>query len=147
MDPVPAIALSLTLVSSAVTDLGRRRIPNVLTGSAAAVAVGLAALDLSVGLAEALSVALMLGLPLAGLAALRPEGFGMGDAKLIGVMALFMGWGVWVPLVAGLGLATLSGIAIGLGRNLRSLPVNLPLAPFLAVAALPFLVAAGPWLH
>lgn len=139
MDLVPAIALAVTLGISAVTDLGTRRIPNLLTGSAAAVAVGLSAFGASTALPEALAVATMLTLPLGALAITRPDGFGMGDVKLIGVMALFLGWGVWVPLVAGLGAATFFGVAVAAARRSGWDPVALPLAPFLAIATVPSL--------
>lgn len=141
MEAGPAIVLTLTLAISSVTDIGSRRIPNLLTGAAATAAVLLAALGHSVDPVEAVAVTAMLGLPLASLALLRPEGFGMGDAKLIGVMALLMGWDVTGPLVAGLGLAAVTGIAIGLRRRERSISIALPLAPFLAVATVPFAVA------
>ena len=147
MDPAPAIALTLTLAISSVTDIGERRIPNVLTGSAAIVAVLLSVLGISTAPVEAVAVALILGLPLAALAILAPDGFGMGDTKLIAVMALFMGWDVWFPLIAGLGLATVIGAVAGRGRSSGRWSVALPLAPFLAIATVPFLVATAPMLH
>lgn len=145
METLPAIALTLTLVASSVTDLGERRIPNLLTGAAAVLALVFATFGLSIGLVESVTVAAIIGLPLAALAILRPDGFGMGDAKLIGVMSLFMGWAVWTPLVIGLGLATLVGIGIGLVRSSR--PTGMPLAPFLAASTVPFLVLSAPLLH
>jgi leader peptidase (prepilin peptidase)/N-methyltransferase len=148
VEPFPAVALAVTMVASAVTDLAGRRIPNLLTGGAAGVAILLAGFGLSIGLVESLAVAVIVGIPLAALAILRPDGFGMGDAKLIGVMALFMGWAVWVPLVTGLGLATLVGIGIGLVRCSRSTDsFGLPLAPFLAASTVPFLAVSVPMLH
>ena len=147
MDPAPAIALTITLAISSVTDIGRRRIPNLLTGSAAVVALLLAALGFSVGPLESVIVALTLVFPLAALAILRPEGFGMGDVKLIGVMALFLGWEVWLPLLGGLGAATLAGTIIALGRGRAGRSVALPLAPFLTAGMIPFLAAALPLLH
>lgn len=139
------------MVISAVTDIDRRQIPNPVTGLAGILAVLMAVAGLSVGVIEALSSALVVGLPLAALALVRPEGFGMGDAKLIGVMALFLGWGVWMPLLAGLGLATCFGIGMRLLGPRRDAPVGLPLAPFLAVASLPILspilISAVPLLH
>ena len=147
MDPAPAIALTITLAISSVTDIGRRRIPNLLTGPAAVVALLLAALGLSVGPLESVIVALTLVFPLAALAILRPEGFGMGDVKLIGVMALFLGWEVWLPLLGGLGAATLAGTIIALGRGGAGRSVALPLAPFLAAGMVPSLAAALPLLH
>jgi leader peptidase (prepilin peptidase)/N-methyltransferase len=147
VDPAPAIALTITLAISSVTDIGRRRIPNLLTGPAAVVALLLAALGLSVGPLESVIVALTLVFPLAALAILRPEGFGMGDVKLIGVMALFLGWEVWLPLLGGLGAATLAGTIIALGRGGAGRSVALPLAPFLAAGMVPSLAAALPLLH
>ena len=147
MDPAPAIALTITLAISSVTDIGQRRIPNLLTGPAAVVALLLAALGFSVGPLESVIVALTLVFPLAALAILRPEGFGMGDVKLIGVMALFLGWEVWLPLLGGLGAPTLAGTIIALGRGGAGRSVALPLAPFLAAGMVPSLAAALPLLH
>lgn len=147
MEAAPAIVLTLTLAISSVTDLGSRRIPNLLTGPVAVVAIALALLGLSVAPLEAIAVASMLGLPLAALAIIRPDGFGMGDVKLIVVMALLTGWGVWGPLVAGLGLATVIGLAIGFRDAGREGSIALPLAPFLAAGAVPFAAASLPLLH
>jgi Flp pilus assembly protein protease CpaA len=71
----------------------------------------------------------------------------MGDVKLIGVMALFLGWEVWLPLLGGLGAATLAGTIIALGRGRAGRSVALPLAPFLTAGMIPFLAAALPLLH
>ena len=143
MEPVSALVLFLVLVISSATDLITRRIPNSLTGTAAAVAVLLACLGLSAGPIEVVVVAAMLSLPLGALAILRPDGFGMGDVKLVGVMALFMGWEVWLPLTFGLAGATFFGAAAALFERSSPRSVSLPLAPFLALAAAPLLVAAA----
>lgn len=135
------------MVVAAVTDLDRRRIPNLLTGLSAFLAVAMASAGLSIEVPEAVAAATAVGLPLGALATFRPDGFGMGDAKLIAVMALFLGWEVWLPLFAGLTLATCFGLVTRLSKPSRSGSVCLPLAPFLAAGTLPLAASALPLLH
>lgn len=132
------------MILAAITDVTWRRIPNLLTACSGLTALLLSLAGQSVGPIEAVVTSLIVGIPLAALAMFRPDGFGMGDAKLIGVMALFMGWGLWVPLVSGLGVATVTGTAISLAGSTGDGPVCLPLAPFLALVTVPFVLVAMP---
>src|SRR3982750_1672515 len=71
-----------------------------------------------------------------GLAALlRPDGMGMGDAKLAGVMGLALGPPVALALLVALGAGTLYGALAGAR--------TMPFAPFLAMGAVGALVGSG----
>jgi leader peptidase (prepilin peptidase) / N-methyltransferase len=134
--------LAATLLAASVTDLRARIIPNALTGTAALAAVALAAGSGPAALAASLGAALLLGLPFALLSLAFPEGFGMGDTKLITVIALFLGWPVLVAVMAGLALAGIAGLGHCLARRAAPSDTALPLAPFLALGTAAVAVAA-----
>jgi len=138
--PVEASAVCLALLIGSVTDLRSRVIPDLVTIPAAAVVVAALVLSAPVsdGLGAGVLTASMICLPLGALSVLRPGSFGMGDVKLIAVMALAAGPAVWMPLVPGFGIAAGYGLVksgvdgTGVGRT------TLPLAPFLAVPGVAF---------
>lgn len=120
-DPVRLIlvlAATPVMVALAVIDIEHRRLPNVLLGFLALLALGLrigGGDDIAAaGLAAA-------GVFVAGLALDRVarrfgvrQGLGMGDAKLMAVVALALP----LPLaLAALGTAALLGVAVGLARR------------------------------
>jgi leader peptidase (prepilin peptidase)/N-methyltransferase len=116
--------LAAVLVAAVVTDLRARRIPDVLTVPAALTALALGG-HLAAGVAAA---------GLLGAAALAsPEGMGLGDAKLAGVMGLCLGPAVVLAMLAACALATLYGIGLALRHGLAAArAATVPLAPFLA---------------
>ncbi|MDP2710734.1 MAG: prepilin peptidase [Solirubrobacteraceae bacterium] len=139
---VMGLVLVAFLVPIALIDLDHRIIPNRLTLPAAVIAVVLGtALDPG-GQVERLiagaAAGLVLGLP----ALLRPTGMGMGDAKLIAVIGLFLGLAVipafFVAFVAG----TVVGIGVIMRKGMmvgRKTPI--PFGPFLALGAVVGLLA------
>jgi leader peptidase (prepilin peptidase)/N-methyltransferase len=129
--------LVLVLVPCALIDLEHRIIPNRITGPAALLALALG-LGLSPG-AESWQIlwALAAGAFLGVAAFVYPAGMGMGDAKLVFVMGLFLGGPVFVALL----IALLANVAVGLvlvaRRGLRvARKTTLPFAPFLAAGGL-----------
>lgn len=133
---VLGLVLVAFLVPIALIDLDTRIIPNRLTLPAAVLAVVLGtALDPG-GEVERLiagaAAAAVLGLP----ALLRPSGMGMGDAKLVGVLGLFLGAAIvpafFVAFVAG----TVVGIAIIMRKGMsQGRKTAVPFGPFLALGA------------
>jgi leader peptidase (prepilin peptidase)/N-methyltransferase len=127
------LVLCLVLVTITLTDLEQRIIPNkvVLAGALAAVAiVAIGEPDDLVehGLAAAIAGGIMFVIALA-----YPRGMGMGDAKLVAMIGLFIGRAVAPATLIGFLLGALVGVAMiarhGAGARKRAIPFG----PFLAV--------------
>ncbi len=137
MPLLAAAVLIVTLVVVSVTDLRRRVIPDNVLLPAAAVGAACAALYGMETLASHLLAAIVVSLPLLVAALVKPEGMGMGDAKLVALIGLYLGWQAVPALLIGLLLAGMTGVLIALGRRLPPSRTALPLAPFLALGAVP----------
>lgn len=130
------------LVPIAAIDIDTRKIPNKLTLPAAVLALALGtALDPG-GEPERLLAALAFGGVLALPALLRPGGMGMGDAKLVAVLGLFLGWAVAPAFL----VAFVAGTAVGVGVMIRKgiaagRKTALPFGPFLALGGIVGLLA------
>ncbi len=133
--------LLATLLIASATDLRSRLIPNWLVALAALAGLGAAAAGGGVG--PALLSGLLAAAPFLAAALIRPEGMGMGDVKLAGVIGIYLGSTVWFALAIGLALAGLTGVMISLGRRLPPSQTMLPLAPFLALGTGLVLVLGG----
>ncbi|MBK5231493.1 MAG: prepilin peptidase [Thermoleophilia bacterium] len=132
MSLTAGIVLTSTLAAVSVTDIRRRVIPNRALLVAVALWLGITVWSGGEGAASALIAASVITSPLLVAALVRPEGMGMGDVKLVAVISLYLGWGAWVALLAGLFLAGLTGVLISLGTRRPPSETSLPLAPFLA---------------
>jgi leader peptidase (prepilin peptidase)/N-methyltransferase len=141
---VMGIVLVAFLVPIALIDFDTKLIPNRLTGPAAILAIVLGvALDPS-GQVERLiagvAAAAVLGIP----SLINPSGMGLGDAKLVGVLGLYLGSAVmpafFVAFVAGtavgIWIIASKGMAVG-----RKTPV--PFGPFLALGGVVGLLAGN----
>ncbi len=130
------LVLCVVLVTITLTDLERRIIPNkiVLAGSVVAVGIVLAAapetLDTRV-IAAAIAGGLMFVLALA-----YPRGMGMGDAKLVGMMGLFLGRAVAPAVLIGFALGALVGVAMIARQGSGARKQAIPFGPFLAVGGI-----------
>jgi leader peptidase (prepilin peptidase)/N-methyltransferase len=133
MSLLPAILLLVLLALASATDLRSRIVPNGLTLAGGLAGLSIAAFDGPAGLMTAVSAGLAVAAPLLLVALARPDGMGMGDVKLVAVLGVFMGWQAWPALLAGLMLASLTGMVIALRGGRRPSAVALPLAPFLTV--------------
>jgi len=130
----PAVALLLvTLAVASATDLRSRVIPNWLVALAASAGLALATAGGEAG--PALLMGCLVASPFLAAALVKPEGMGMGDVKLAGVMGICLGPSAWLAIAFGLALAGLTGILISLGQRLPPSRTALPLAPFLALGA------------
>jgi leader peptidase (prepilin peptidase)/N-methyltransferase len=134
---VLGIVLLAFLVPIALIDLDHHIIPNRLTIPAAVLALVLgSALDPG-GELERVIAGLAAGTVLALPSLLHPKGMGMGDAKLVAVLGLFLGLAVvpafFVAFVAG----TVVGIAVlvrkGMSEGRRT---KIPFGPYLALGGL-----------
>jgi leader peptidase (prepilin peptidase)/N-methyltransferase len=148
--PFPAGAfmatLAMVLLAAALIDLRSLILPNGLTSAAAALSLGLAWRGAGDGVLVGLAAAAISCLVLVAVRALSREvdgapGLGLGDVKLVGALALWLGaLTPWVvAMAAGLGLA---GAWIG-----RSGPTRRPFGPMIAISAwsLGWLMEMGFW--
>jgi leader peptidase (prepilin peptidase) / N-methyltransferase len=121
------LLLAAVLVLAVVCDLRARRIPDAVTAPGAVAALALGG-HVIAGVAAA---------GLFGAAALaRPDGMGLGDAKLAGVMGLCLGPPVGPALLVACGLATAYGLGVALARGVAAArAVAVPFAPFLAAGS------------
>ncbi|MGK2932289.1 MAG: prepilin peptidase [Solirubrobacterales bacterium] len=140
MSLTAGIILTSMLAVVSVTDIRRRVIPNRALSAAVALWVGVEVWTGGEGAASALLAAAVIASPLLVAALVRPEGMGMGDVKLVAVIALYLGWGAWVALLAGLFLAGLTGVLVSLGNRRHPGETTLPLAPFLAAGVIIYLI-------
>ena len=118
-----AVVLFTALALAVVYDLRERRIPNAVTASAALLALALGGLE-PARLAAGAAAGAFLGVP----ALVCPDGMGLGDAKLAGVMGLALGPPVAVAILVACGAGTAYGLV--------ARAATLPFAPFLALGAL-----------
>lgn len=142
MSLLAAAVLVVTLVVVSATDLKQRVIPNRVLLPAAAIGVTASALTGPEALLSDLAAAAVISSPLFAASLIRPDGMGMGDAKLVAVIGLFLGWQALPALLIGLFLAGMTGVLIALGKRLPPSRAALPLAPFLALGALPVTFAS-----
>ncbi len=148
-DTAAGIALSVTLVlllvPAALIDLEHRIIPNRLTATGAVLAVVLGtALDPS-GEPERLIAGAAAGGFLLVAALAYPNGMGMGDVKLAGVMGLFLGAAVAPALL----IALVAGVAVGAVIVARKgaqagRKTAVPFGPFLALGGIVAVFAGQP---
>jgi leader peptidase (prepilin peptidase)/N-methyltransferase len=141
---VLGIVLVAFLVPIALIDLDHKLIPNRLTGPAAVLAVVLGtALDPG-GEVQRLIAGAAAGAALGLPSLLHPGGVGMGDAKLIAVIGLFIGWAVVPAFFVAVIVGTVVGIAVIARKGLsagRRTPI--PFGPFLALGAVVGILAGN----
>jgi leader peptidase (prepilin peptidase)/N-methyltransferase len=146
--PAAAIAVAgllATLAAASLTDLRSRRIPNRLTLGSALFGAAVAAAQSPGRLGMALAAAVAVSLPLFVTALVRPEGLGMGDAKLVAVLGLYLGWAAWPALLLSLLLAGLTGAFVAVATRMPPARTALPLAPFIAFGTVgSLLLGSGP---
>jgi leader peptidase (prepilin peptidase)/N-methyltransferase len=133
-----ALVLGLAFVAFhvpiALIDLDYRIIPNRMTAPAAIVAVVLGTVLDPGGQVERLIAGAAAGGLLALPALLRPKGMGLGDAKLVAVMGLFLGAAVVPALFIAFIVGTLVGIAIIMRVGMvQGRKTAVPFGPFLAL--------------
>jgi leader peptidase (prepilin peptidase)/N-methyltransferase len=141
----PGLALVLLMVPVAFIDLDLHIIPNRLMAIGAVLAVGLTAALSPGDLVEHLVAGAAAGGLLLVAAIVRPDGMGMGDVKLAGVMGLFLGLAVIPAMFAAFVLGSLAGVVV----MLRTEPgerrgKGIPFGPSLAAGAVLALLAGEP---
>lgn len=135
--------LVATLAAITVTDLERRIIPNRILAASALAWLAIAVPFAGGELVEGIVAALVAGGFLGAIALAYPSGMGMGDAKLCGLIGLYLGASAAVALLVALLAGSLAGGILiarhGQGARKRAIPFG----PFLALGGLVGLFA-GP---
>jgi leader peptidase (prepilin peptidase)/N-methyltransferase len=142
---VLGLVLVTFLVPIALIDLDHRVIPNRLTAPAAVLGLVLGtALD-PAGEVERLLAAAIGGGILFTISMLHPGGMGMGDAKLVGVLGLYLGAALAPAFLIALVVGTVVGVVIVLRvGTTRGRKTAVPFGPFLAFGAVVALLAGAP---
>jgi leader peptidase (prepilin peptidase)/N-methyltransferase len=133
---VLGLVLVAFLVPIALIDADLRVIPNKLTLPAAVLGLVLGtALDPG-GEVERLIAGVAAGGVLALPSLLHPKGMGMGDAKLVAVLGLYLGRAILPAFFVAFALGTLVGVAIMIHKGMHAgRKTAVPFGPFLAIGA------------
>jgi leader peptidase (prepilin peptidase)/N-methyltransferase len=134
----PVLHASLVLLAAAVSvaDLRSRLVPDVALLAALAVAVPLCALCEPSGLPVRFSAAAGAGGLLLVAALIRPEGMGLGDAKLAAVLGFYLGTDVVAALLLAFATGSAAGLLLVLRHGWQARSRTIPFAPFLSLGAL-----------
>jgi leader peptidase (prepilin peptidase) / N-methyltransferase len=127
------LVLCTVLMAVVLTDLEQRIIPNaiVLAGAIAGVAIVLVG-DLG-DLGERTLAVAIAGGALFALALLYPRGMGMGDAKLVAMMAIYLGRAIAPALLVGFATGALVGLVMIARHGGAARKHAVPFGPFLAL--------------
>ena len=130
---VLGLVLCAILVAITLTDLELRIIPNafVLAGAIAGVAIVLG-FDLGELDQRAIAVAAAGGAFLL-IAFIYPRGMGMGDAKLVAMMAIYLGRSIAPAVLVGLLVGSVVGAAMIARNGAEARKQAIPFGPFLAL--------------
>jgi leader peptidase (prepilin peptidase)/N-methyltransferase len=128
-----AVSLGGLLAATTVTDVNRRLIPNEYLGIGALVCLAIVLATDTGSLGERAAAALGATCTLLVPAAIGPDGMGMGDVKLAGVMGLYLGSAVVVALLAGFAAGGLVAIALLARGGWAARQRTIPFGPFLAL--------------
>jgi leader peptidase (prepilin peptidase)/N-methyltransferase len=131
---VLGLVLVAFLVPIALIDADHRIIPNKLTLPAAVLAVVLGTVLDPGGEVERLIAGVAAGAVLAVPSLLHPKGMGMGDAKLVAVLGLFLGSAVAPAFFVAFAVGTAVGMAIMIRKGMSAgRKTAVPFGPFLAI--------------
>jgi leader peptidase (prepilin peptidase) / N-methyltransferase len=130
---VGGLVLCLVLVVITLTDLEQRIIPNKVVAAGSVAAVALVAIGDPDMLVEHVASAAIAGGLMFLLALAYPRGMGMGDAKLVGMIGLFIGRAVAPATLIGFALGALVGLWMIARRGSAARKEAIPFGPFLAL--------------
>jgi leader peptidase (prepilin peptidase)/N-methyltransferase len=105
-------SLVLMLGVVTVSDLRTRVVPDRPLAGGLIVALGLCALTDPAGLPERLAAGAGAAGFLLAAALIRPEGMGLGDVKLAGVLGVYLGAAVIVAMVVAFAAGSFAGVAL-----------------------------------
>jgi leader peptidase (prepilin peptidase) / N-methyltransferase len=134
------LVLCALLVVITLTDLELGVIPNPVVGFGALAGLAILALTDPGDLPEHLVAAAIGGAILALIALSYPRGMGMGDAKLVAMMGIFLGRALTPAVLIGFAVGALVGLAMIARHGSEARKRAIPFGPFLALGGV-----AGLW--
>ncbi len=142
---VLGLVLVTILVPLALIDFDRQILPNRITYPAFVVGVALGFAIDAAGMPDRLLAAAVAGGSIGLVALLMPRGMGMGDAKLLAVLGVFLGSSVAVAVAVALVSGTLVGaIIVGRVGMAAGRKTAVPFGVFLALGGVVAVLAGEP---
>jgi leader peptidase (prepilin peptidase)/N-methyltransferase len=130
---VLGLTLCTVLMAITLTDLELRIIPNVIVGFGALAGIAIVLVfDLGDVGQRALAVAIAGGVLLL-VALAYPRGMGMGDVKLVAMMAIYLGRSIAPALLIGFAAGAAVGVAMIARQGAAARQSAIPFGPFLAL--------------
>ena len=119
-----------------ISDLRTRLIPNGPLGASLGLALGICALTEPHQLPERLAAGACAAGFLLAAALIRPDGMGLGDVKLAGVIGVYLGAAVVVAMLVAFAAGSIVGLGLIARRGWAARSRAIPFAPCLALGAL-----------
>jgi leader peptidase (prepilin peptidase)/N-methyltransferase len=119
-----------------VSDLRTRLIPDAVLAAGLCVALAVCLLSDPHGVLERLVTGAAAGGFLLAAALIRPDGMGLGDVKLAGVLGIYLGVRVAEAMVVAFAAGSIAGLVLIVRHGWAARSRTIPFAPFLAVGAL-----------
>jgi leader peptidase (prepilin peptidase) / N-methyltransferase len=143
-DAILGLLLVSALVPIALIDLDHRRIPDAITGPAAIAAVAALALTQPDRLPEHLGAGAAAFTAFLLVALAKPNGMGMGDVKLAGVLGLYLGAAVAPALLIAFAAGSATGmVLIAQNGAVVARKMQVPFGPFLALGGVTGVLAGS----
>ncbi len=141
------LVLCLLLVVITLTDLEQRIIPNRILGAGAIAGLVIAIVGAPGSVPERLVAAAVGGGALFLIAMAYPRGLGMGDAKLVGMMGIYLGSALAPTVLAGLLAGSVVGVTMIAHGGAEARKRQIPFGPFLALGGVVGLLAGDSIVH
>ncbi len=119
-----------------VSDLRTRLVPDGALVASLAIAVPVCLLSDPGGMPERLVAGLGAAVFLLAAALIRPNGMGLGDVKLAGVLGVYLGAAVIEAMVVAFAAGSVAGVVLLVRHGRKARSRTIPFAPFLAIGAL-----------
>jgi leader peptidase (prepilin peptidase) / N-methyltransferase len=129
-------SLVLLLGTVTVSDLRTRLIPDGPLAASLGLALVICALTSPSQLPERLAAGACAAGFLLAAALIRPDGMGLGDVKLAGVIGVYLGAAVVVAMLVAFASGSVVGLAVIARRGWAARMRTIPFAPCLALGAL-----------
>jgi leader peptidase (prepilin peptidase)/N-methyltransferase len=119
-----------------VSDLRSRLVPDGALMAGLAIAIPVCLLSDPGGMPERLLAGLCAAGFLLAAALIRPNGMGLGDVKLAGVLGIYLGAAVIEAMVVAFAAGSVAGLVLIARHGWEARRRTIPFAPFLALGAL-----------